>query len=185
MAQAAEAPAPGRHARRPVSEEGQNLLDGIADGHRRLVSGAQRGERGMVHGRRTSTPLDRRAPADLDAIVLTDRRTGVAAVLAQWADRIRREKPVPGPPKRAIRRDHRIYVIEQAPTVDSEMAVLREHWDWALAQPWGKDMLSALEELSDQLAHGGRRVPLRHCPVCNGLVRLDRIVTEHRSCLLT
>lgn len=154
-----------------------------------LVEGAQaldarRAERGMVHGRRTSTPLSRRAPADLDAIVLTDRRTGVVAVLHRWADRVRQEAPascLPAP--RRVRMNGAEWTVEDAPTLDSEAAVLAEHWEWVTAQDWAADMLGELADLLVLLDHGGRRVHLVTCPVCGYPVDADTFVRDHRACL--
>lgn len=122
----------------------------------------------MVEGRRTSTPLNRRSPADLDLVVLTDPRTGVLAVLSHWAGRIRHGKRVANGHlhSRAV-----------------EAALIREHWDWAMRQPWGGQMYSELMALADRLHQHRYGAPVRPCPVCGEPVRVDRFVTEHRACI--
>lgn len=130
----------------------------------------QRGERGMVEGRRTSTPLSRRAPADLDVLVLTDPRTGVLAVLSYWANRIRWGKGIADGRGRSI---------------TTESALITRHWDWAMRQSWAGDMLVELEALASKLHEHRYGVAVRPCPVCGEPVRLDRFVTEHRGCLDT
>ena len=130
----------------------------------------RRGERGMTHGRRTSTPLSRRAPVDLDVLVLTDPRTGVLAVLTFWASRIRWAKKMQPPQRR---------------TASSEGDLLRRYWDWAMRQPWGGQMHQELEEMAGRLHEHRYGVPVRPCPVCREPVRVDRFVTEHRECLDT
>lgn len=122
----------------------------------------------MVEGRRTSTPVSRRAPADLDVLVLTDPRTGVLAVLSFWAGRVRWGKGIVRPERR---------------TIDTEAGLLSDHWSWALWQPWGPRMVEELEVLASKLHEHRYGVPVRPCPVCGEPVRLDRFVTEHRICL--
>jgi hypothetical protein len=124
----------------------------------------------MVEGRRTSSPLSRRAPADLDVLVLTDPRTGVLAVLSHWAGRIRWGRGIEGGKFR---------------TRAVEAALIRDNWDWAMRQPWGGKMYVELEALASRLHEHRYGVPLRPCPVCGELVRLDRFVTEHRECIDT
>lgn len=128
----------------------------------------QRGERGMTHGRRTSTPVSRRAPADLDVLVLTDPRTGVLATLMHWAGRVRHELKLQHPPMRSIA---------------TETQTLTDHWTWALEQRWGSRMGVELDALADRLHEVRFGVPVRPCPVCSEPVRVDRFVTEHRVCL--
>jgi hypothetical protein len=122
----------------------------------------ERGERGMVHGRRTSTPASRRSPVDLDAL---DAQREAQVTLRRWADRVCRA--------------HVRHCWEDP----SAPAVLRDHWDWAVAQPWGPAMVAELEALRARLANGGRPVRVIVCPVCSLPTRLDRLVVEHRSCL--
>ena len=160
-----------------------DLLSDIAAGTAALST--LRGERGAVDGRRTSTPLSRRSPADLDAIVLRDRRTGVVAVLARWADRVRAEKPVHEPRHRVVELGGQRWVVNEPPTIESESALLARHWAWAERQTWGPAMVAELETLREQLANGGRPVKVRPCPVCGEPVRVDRFVVEHRSCIET
>lgn len=140
-----------------------------------IVTGAaeldpQRRERGMSDGRWTSTPASRRAPVNLDVLVLTDRRTGVLAVLMHWAGRIRHEHPShpPRPAQHSVR---------------TEAGVLGVYWRWALEQPWAPDMLAELTELADTIHEVRFGVPVRPCPVCREPVRVDRFATEHRACL--
>lgn len=128
----------------------------------------RRGERGMVEGRRTSTPMSRRAPVDLDLIVLTDPRTGVLAVLSHWAGRIRWGKGIEGSKFRST---------------GIEAGIIREHWDWAMRQSWGGQMHAELLVLADRLHQHRYGVPVRPCPVCGEQVRVDRFVTEHRACI--
>lgn len=139
-----------------------DILDGMAglDVHR--------GERGMVSGRRTSTPLSRRAPADLDAIVLTDPRSGALATLMHWAGRIRHEL------KMSRVAQH---------TLQTEAEVIAGAWSWALVQPWGAQMAEELVALADRLHEVRYGVPVRPCPVCELPVRVDRFAIEHRACL--
>lgn len=128
----------------------------------------ERGERGMVDGRRTSTPVSRRAPVDLDALVLQDPRSGTLAVLREWGARIRWEQRIAGGKVR---------------TMGMEASLIAEHWEWAVRQPWGPQMVAQLGALADRLYEVRHGVKLRACPVCGGLVRLDRIVSEHRDCI--
>jgi hypothetical protein len=130
----------------------------------------RRRERGLSDGRWTSTPASRRAPVNLDVLVLTDRRTGVLAVLMHWAGRIRHAQRLPHPRTKSVR---------------SEAAVLGVYWRWALEQPWGPDMLDELAVLSGAIHVVRFGVPVRPCPVCREPVRLDRFVAEHRSCIET
>jgi hypothetical protein len=160
-----------------------DLLADITLGTAALSS--HRGERGVVDGRRTSTPLSRRSPADLDAIVLRDRRTGVVAVLGRWADRVRVERPVREPRHRVVVLGGQRWIVQEPRTIESESQVLAFHWAWAERQPWGPDMVAELETLREQLANGGRPVKIRPCPVCNLPVRVDRFVVEHRECIET
>lgn len=143
-----------------------SLLDDILTDSAQLDP--RRGERGMVEGRRTSAPLSRRAPADLDVLVLTDPRTGVLAVLMHWAGRIRWEKKMASPPQRS-----RL----------TESTTIRRYWDWSMRQPWGGEMFDQLAALAGQLHEYRYGTPVRPCPVCGEPVRLDRFVTEHRECL--
>lgn len=128
----------------------------------------RRGERGPVEGRRTSTPLSRRAPADLDVLVFTDPRTGVLAVLMHWAGRIRWEHGMYGGKLRSRA---------------TEAAIISRYWDWAMRQPWGGQMHAELSSLADRLHEHRFGTPVRPCPVCDLPVRLDRFVTEHRECI--
>jgi hypothetical protein len=54
-----------------------------------------------------------------------------------------------------------------------------------MRQPWGGRMYAELETLASRLHEHRYGVPLRPCPVCGELVRLDRFVTEHRECIDT
>jgi hypothetical protein len=129
------------------------------------------GERGATTGRWTSTPISRRSPVNLDVLVLTDRRTGALAVLTHWAGRIRHEHPHhPSPPRQK--------------SVRTEAGLLGVYWCWALEQPWAPDMLGELNELADTIHEVRHGVKVRPCPVCGLPVRVDRIVAEHRSCLI-
>lgn len=130
----------------------------------------QRRERGLNGGRWTSTPISRRSPVNLDVLVLTDRRTGVLAVLMHWAGRIRYEQRLPRPKTRSVR---------------SEAAVLGVYWRWAMSQPWGGEMLDELTTLSGALHEVRFGVPVRPCPVCHEPVRMDRFAAEHRACIGT
>lgn len=142
------------------------LLAGILDGLAELQ--VERGERGLVDGRRTSTIASRRAPADMDVLVLRDPRTGVLALLLHWAGRVRWEQGIPAGKRR---------------TVGSEARVLADHWEWAATQPWGAQMVAQLESLADLVHEARYGAPVRPCPVCGEPVRLDRFVREHRACL--
>jgi hypothetical protein len=142
------------------------LLGYIADGLGELDP--VRGERGMVDGRRTSTPVSRRAPVDLDVLGLLDRRTGALATLMHWAGRVRREQRLPRIP---------------AHTVTTESALLTEHWSWAVSQTWGPQMVAELTALADTIHEVRYGVPVRPCPVCHEPVRVDRFTIEHRACL--
>lgn len=122
----------------------------------------------MVSGRRTSSPLSRRAPADLDVLVLTDPRTGVLSILMHWAGRIRQTRGIVGGKLRSRA---------------SEAALIREHWDWAMRQSWGGQMYDELMALASRLHEVRYGVPVRPCPVCGEQVRVDRFVTEHRECI--
>lgn len=144
------------------------LLGAILDGMSGLDP--RRGERGMVDGRRTSTPLSRRAPVDLDAVGLTDPRSGALATLMFWAGRIRFERRLP-----------RV----QRHTLQSEAEVIEVAWDWALQQPWGGQMATELAALESRLHQVRYGVPVRPCPVCRLPVRVDRFSVEHRACLDT
>lgn len=128
----------------------------------------------MTEGRWASTPVSRRSIVNLDVLVLTDRRTGVLAVLTHWAGRIRHEHPIfhdlPHPKLKSVR---------------SEAAVLGVYWRWALAQSWGSDMLDELTALSLAIHEVRFGVPVRACPICREPVRLDRFVAEHRTCIQT
>lgn len=128
----------------------------------------QRGERGMVEGRRTSTPLSHRAPADLDVIVLTDPRSGALATLMFWAGRIRHGRKMPRAPRH---------------TLQSEARCIAASWSWAVDQPWGEQMVAELEALRGRLYEMRYGVPMQPCPVCRLPVRLDRFAIEHRACL--
>lgn len=128
----------------------------------------RRGERGQVHGRRTSSPVSHRAPADLDVLVLTDPRTGLLAVLMHWAGRIRHERPVAGDSMRSV---------------ISEANLIAGHWDWAMRQPWAGAMLAELEALADRVHEVRYGVSVRPCPVCGEPVRLDRFSVDHRDCI--
>lgn len=143
------------------------LLGDILDG---MAGLAPRGERGMVAGRRTSTPLSRRAPADLDVLVLTDPRSGALATLMFWAGRIRHGRNLPRP---------------SSHTLVSEAEVIETSWTWALVQPWGPKMAEELVALADRLHEVRFGVPVKPCPVCTLPVRVDRFATEHRACLDT
>jgi hypothetical protein len=127
------------------------------------------GERGATVGRWTSTPVSRRSPVNLDVLVLTDRRTGALAVLMFWANRVRFEQKISRP------REH---------TVKSEAGILGVYWRWALSRPWAPDMLAELNDLADTIHEVRHGVKVRPCPVCGLPVRVDRIVAEHRSCLV-
>jgi hypothetical protein len=166
-----------------VTEPPPRILAALVEGARMLDP--QRRERGMVHGRRTSTPLSRRAPADLDAIVLTDRRTGVVAVLNRWAERIRREHRLALPLHAVVRHDGETWLVQDAPTLESESAVLAEHWSWASRQPWFQKMLDDLADLLDLMSHGQRRLHLIDCPVCGEPVDADTFGIDHRACIST
>ena len=131
---------------------------------------APRGERGMVAGRRTSTPLSRRSPTDLDVLVLTDPRSGALATLMFWAGRIRHERNLPRP---------------SGHTLQSEAEVIEASWAWALVQPWGPRMAEELVELAQRLYEVRFGVPVKPCPVCGLPVRVDRFATEHRACIDT
>lgn len=122
----------------------------------------------MVSGKRTSTPLSRRAPADLDVLVLTDPRSGALATLMHWANRIRHERRLPRVPRH---------------TLQSEAAVIEAAWSWALLQPWGPRMAEELVALADRLHEVRFGVPVKPCPVCGLPVRVDRFAAEHRACL--
>ena len=141
-----------------------DILDGMAGLE------AFRGERGMVAGRRTSTPLSRRAPADLDVLVLTDPRSGALATLMHWAGRIRHERKLPRVAQHTLR---------------SEAEVIAAEWNWALVQPWGPQMAEELVELANRLHQVRFGVPVRPCPVCGEPVRVDRFAIEHRVCIDT
>lgn len=130
----------------------------------------RRGERGMVEGRRTSTPLSRRAPIDLDVVSLTDPRSGALATLMLWAGRIRHGRNLPRIPRH---------------TLQSEAECIGENWSWALLQPWGPEMAEQLVALADRLHEVRYGVPVRPCPVCGLPVRVDRFAVEHRACLDT
>lgn len=151
-----------------MSTSSDDLLAGILDGMAGLDS--HRGERGMVEGRRTSTPLSRRAPADLDALDLTDPRSGALAKLMHWAARIRFERRLP-----------RV----QRHTLQSEAFCIGANWSWALEQPWGSRMIAELAALESRLHQVRYGVPVRPCPVCGEPVRVDRFAVEHRACLET
>lgn len=125
-------------------------------------------ERGMVDGRRESTPVSRRAPVNLDVLGLLDRRTGGLATLMFWAHRVRYELRLPRVPGH---------------TLSTESAVLTEYWRWALAQPWGPRMVAELTALADTVHEVRYGVPVRPCPVCSEPVRVDRFTIEHRACL--
>jgi hypothetical protein len=142
------------------------LLTDIADEAHGLDP--QRGERGHRSGRYSSTIASRQAPANLDAIVLTDPRTGVLATASHWAGRIRWH--------------HRL-LPEARRSVTTELALISEHWDWALQQSWGPQMVDELTSLRDALYYVRHGVPLRMCPVCGEPVRVDRFVREHRACI--
>lgn len=159
------------------------LLREIAAGTARLDP--RHPENGMVSGRRGSTPAHRQAPVNLNALSLTDRRTGVVAILSRWANRIRSERHLPVPSGRVVEVQGQRWVVVEPATIEGETAVLAEHWSWALQQPWGPEMVARLEELRDQLANGGRQVKVRVCPVCSLPVRLDRLVADHRECLMS
>lgn len=146
-----------------------DLLDDIVSGMSGLDP--QRGERGMVEGRRTSTPVSRRAPADLDVLVLTDPRSGALATLMHWAGRIRFE--------------HLGGARITRHTLHTESWCIGANWSWAVAQPWGAQMVAELEELRNRLHAVRYGVPLRPCPVCRLPVRLDRFAIEHRACVDT
>lgn len=141
----------------------RDILDGMAGLDRR-------GERGMVAGKRTSTPLSRRAPTDLDVLVLTDPRSGALATLMHWAGRIRHERKLPRIPRH---------------TLVSEAETIGENWSWALQQPWGPRMADELLSLADRLHQVRYGVPVRPCPVCKLPVRVDRFAIEHRECIDT
>ena len=149
-----------------VGDAGDVLLADIVTGIAALDP--ERRERGMTLGRWSSTPLSRRSPVNLDVLVLTDRRTGVLAVLTHWAGRIRHAQKLPHPSSKSVR---------------SEAAVIGVYWRWALAQTWGGDMLDELRALSGAIHEVRYGVPVRPCPVCREPVRLDRFVAEHRTCL--
>ena len=124
----------------------------------------ERVERGMVHGRRTSTPASRRSLVDLDVL---DAQRDFEATLRRWAHRIIRHNP-------------RLLADRRMP---SSAELLRTHWGWAVAQEWGPAMVADLEALRDRLADVGHDVRVIDCPVCHRPTRLDRLVTEHRACL--
>lgn len=144
------------------------LLDAILDGMAGLDP--RRGERGMVDGRRTSTPLSRRAPVDLDAVGLTDPRSGALAVLMFWAGRIRHGRKL-----------SRV----QRHTLQTEAFCISANWLWAVSQSWGEQMIAELAALESRLHQVRYGVPVRPCPVCGEPVRVDRFAIEHRVCLDT
>lgn len=140
---------------------------------------------GAGDGRGASMPASRRSIANDDVLVLTDRRTGVVAVLHRWADRIRTEKPLPPPVMQIVSTRSRLWSVVPPATISSELAVLDEHWAWALQQAWAEEMVADLEDLRDKiLSAAGVMVHLVPCPVCGILTRLDEFVTIHRDCLL-
>jgi hypothetical protein len=128
------------------------------------------GERGMVEGRRSSSPVSRRAPVDLDVLGLTDHRTGVLSVLMFWAGRIRWELKLPRP---------RLH------SMATEVEVLTDHWAWALEESWGPQMATELTSLRDAVYEARHGVKIRPCPVCSEPVRVDRFVAEHAECIRT
>lgn len=130
--------------------------------------GTERTERGMVSGRRASTIAARQAPANLDVLVLRDPRTGALATLLHWGGRVRQERPV---------------VDGRRRSVGTEIGILAEHWEWALEQSWGPQMVQDLNALWDLIHVARYGVPVRPCPVCGEPVRVDRFVIEHRACL--
>jgi hypothetical protein len=139
-----------------------SLLDEIAA---LTAQPAERGERGMVDGRRTSTPVSRQAPADLDKI---DADLHARAIMRKWAAQIIE-----------VRGYSRTFHWAEP------VKMIQHHWQWAVAQPWGPAMVAELEQVRENLANGGRSIPVVPCPVCNELVRIDEIVTEHRACIET
>lgn len=156
------------------------LLQRVLDGAAKLD--IQRAERGMAEGRWSSTPVSRRAPVDLDAVVLTDRRTGIVAVLHRWADRVRAERGI-AVARRRVGYDGALWFVQGAPTLESESRLLSEHWQWATEQSWGGEMTAELAGLLEAIEHGGRKVRLILCPVCDRPVRADTFARDHRACL--
>lgn len=151
-----------------MSSSSEGLLRDILAGMAGLDP--RRGERGMVEGKRTSSPLSRRAPADLDVLVLTDPRSGALATLMHWANRIRHARNLPRP---------------AGHTLQTESEVIEASWSWALVQPWGPRMAEELVALADRLHEVRYGVPVRPCPVCSEPVRVDRFAVEHRACIDT
>lgn len=125
-----------------------------------------RRERGA--NRSVSSIASQRSPANLDAIALTDPRTGVLAVASHWAGRIRWHHRLLPEPRRSV---------------TTELTLIAEHWDWAVGQPWGEKMVEELTSLRDALYHARHGVHLRRCPVCDEPVRVDRFVREHGACI--
>lgn len=131
----------------------------------------------QAHGTRGGTLASHRAPARLEAIVLTDKRTaadehgtlGLLGVLASWA--------------RVIREDRALAWPERV-TVTTERRTLSAHIEWCAAQPWVDELAAEVRGLLNQLrrANGtGERgpKPVGVCPTlyddgeCGGSLWLD------------
>lgn len=145
---------------------GPVVLDDIVAGFSELDP--RRGERGMVAGKRTSTPLSRRSIVNLDVLSLTDRRTGALAVLMFWAGRVRRDFGIPR-------------IAEH--TVATEAYLLGLWWEQALTRPWGPDMAAEVAALADSVHEARYGVKVRPCPACGEPVRVDRLLAEHGECV--
>jgi hypothetical protein len=157
------------------------LLDAIASGTARLDPQRRVQATGSRGG---SMPASRRSIANDDVLVLTDRRTGVVAVLNRWAEKIRQGLPLPLQPRQIVSTRGRLWMALPPVTIETELAVLDEHWQWAVQQPWGEKMVSDLEALRDAiLSATGMTVRLIECPVCGMPSRIDEFVANHRDCL--
>jgi hypothetical protein len=105
-------------------------------------------------------------------------------VLNRWAERIRKDRLLPLQPRQIVSTRGRLWMALPPVTIDTELAVLDEHWQWAVGQPWGEQMVAELETLRNQiLSAAGIPVHVVECPVCGVLTRLDEFVAIHRDCL--
>ncbi|RZQ59826.1 hypothetical protein [Amycolatopsis suaedae] len=111
-----------------------------------------------------------RSPAVDDLIVHTDVRTGetdtggpgALAVVEQWARQIREDRSVDTPPDQM-----RATVPAGRITMTRELATLRFHWDWILAQDWVDAFADEMRAVRDQLVRARRlTVPVIRIGTC-------------------
>lgn len=150
-----------------------------ADHHRRLLDDIERLHNGLDvtpgtgDGARGAPGYGPRSPAVDGLLAHRDTRTadgtGALATIESWARSIREDLSIDVDPDQM-----RATVPAGRATMPRELATIRFHWDWIMAQPWVDELAVELRQVHQQLRSARREAdPVLHLGGCPIVTELD------------